>query len=92
MVLTEVMEWYRKRKKSLLVFKVNFEKVYDSLCQVFLDLVMAKMAFAFKWRCRIKGFLLNARASILVNRDPTDEFEICRGLRQGDPMSPFVRP
>lgn len=90
LILNEVMEWYRKRKRRLMIFKVDFEKAYDSLRWKFLDLVMAEMGFGFKWRRWIEGCLVNARASILVNGVPTDEFEICRGLRQGDPLSPFL--
>ncbi|GJU27390.1 putative RNA-directed DNA polymerase, eukaryota, reverse transcriptase zinc-binding domain protein [Tanacetum coccineum] len=38
----------------------------------------------------IKGCLRYARSSVLVNGSPTDEFEISRGLRQGDHLSPFL--
>lgn len=34
--------------------------------------------------------LSSSRASVLVNRAPTDDFLITRGVRQGDPLSPFL--
>ena len=31
LILNECMAWYRRRKKYLMVFKVDFEKAYDAL-------------------------------------------------------------
>ncbi|GKB18467.1 putative RNA-directed DNA polymerase, eukaryota, reverse transcriptase zinc-binding domain protein [Tanacetum coccineum] len=90
LVLSKVMAWHRKNKKKLMVFKVDFEKAFDSLKWDFLDLVMDKIGFGCKWRSCIKGCLRNARTSVLINGSPTKEFEIFRGLRQGDPLSPFL--
>lgn len=36
------------------------------------------------------GSLASSRASILINRSPTKEFSITKGVRQGDPISPFL--
>ncbi|KAL7606616.1 uncharacterized mitochondrial protein AtMg01250-like [Lactuca sativa] len=38
----------------------------------------------------MKELLSIARASVLINGSPTDEFQIHRGLRQGDPLSLFL--
>ncbi|GKA87761.1 putative RNA-directed DNA polymerase, eukaryota, reverse transcriptase zinc-binding domain protein [Tanacetum coccineum] len=89
-ILNEVLAEYRQHNKELLVFKVDFEKAFDSLHWDFLDAVMEKMGFGIKWRSWISGCLHNARSSILVNGSPTKEFELFRGLRQGDPLSPFL--
>ncbi|GJZ03678.1 ALP1-like protein isoform X1 [Tanacetum coccineum] len=43
-----------------------------------------------KWCSWIKACLNSSRASILINSSPTSEFSIKRGLRQGDPLSPFL--
>ncbi|GKA00908.1 RNA-directed DNA polymerase, eukaryota, reverse transcriptase zinc-binding domain protein [Tanacetum coccineum] len=90
LILNECMAWYRKRKKELLVFKVDFEKAFDSLRWDYLDVIMENLGFGFKWRTWIAGCLKNSRTSLLVNGSPTAEFEIFKGLRQGDPLSPFL--
>ncbi|GJY14799.1 RNA-directed DNA polymerase, eukaryota, reverse transcriptase zinc-binding domain protein [Tanacetum coccineum] len=90
LVLNECIDWYRKRNKALMVFKVDFEKAFDSLRWDYLNVIMEKLGFGFKWRMWISGCLKNSRASILINGSPTSEFDMFNGRRQGDPMSSFL--
>nr|GEY38854.1 hypothetical protein [Tanacetum cinerariifolium] len=48
------------------------------------------MGFGRKWCAWIRGCLESSVISILVNGSLTDEFKIRRGLRQRDPLSPFL--
>ncbi|XP_022023545.1 uncharacterized mitochondrial protein AtMg01250-like [Helianthus annuus] len=48
------------------------------------------MGFPPKWCKWVMGILESARASVLVNGAPTFEFKCNKGLRQGDPISPFL--
>ena len=89
-VANEVVDEARKLKKELLLFKVDFEKAYDLMDWHYLDAVMGKMNFPTMWRKWIKECVSIATASVLVNSSPTDEFLLERGLRQGDPLSPFL--
>jgi len=71
------------------MFKVDFEKAYDSVDLNYLDMVMGHMNFPTLWRKWINECIGTAKASVLVNGCPTEEFSFERGLRQGDPLSPF---
>nr|XP_043616166.1 uncharacterized mitochondrial protein AtMg01250-like [Erigeron canadensis] len=48
------------------------------------------MGFPSKWCSWIYGILSSARAAVLINGAPTFEFKCGKGMRQGDPISPFL--
>ena len=66
------------------------EKAYDSVRWVFLYDMLHRMGFHNKWIKWIQGCLESATVSVLVNGSPTEEFKPSRGLRQGDPLAPFL--
>ncbi|GKD83593.1 RNA-directed DNA polymerase, eukaryota, reverse transcriptase zinc-binding domain protein [Tanacetum coccineum] len=84
------MQWCRMKKKQALIFKVDFEKAYDSVRWDFLDDVLYNFGFGNKWRAWIQSCLRSSRGSILINGSPTEEFQFFKGLKQGDPLSPFL--
>ncbi|GKA08008.1 RNA-directed DNA polymerase, eukaryota [Tanacetum coccineum] len=89
-ILNEVLQWCKVKKKQSLIFKVDFEKAYDSVRWDFLDDVLSKFGFGEKWRKWIQCCLRSSRGSIIINGSPTEEFQFCKGLKQGDPLSPFL--
>ncbi|GJY51615.1 putative RNA-directed DNA polymerase, eukaryota, reverse transcriptase zinc-binding domain protein [Tanacetum coccineum] len=52
--------------------------------------MLSVLGFGNKWRSWIQSCLQSSRSSVLVNGSPTSEFLIKRGLREGDPLSPFL--
>ncbi|GKD44317.1 RNA-directed DNA polymerase, eukaryota [Tanacetum coccineum] len=89
-ILNEILQWCKTKKKQSLIFKVDFEKAFDSVRWDFLDDVLKKFGFGNKWCDWIQSCLTSSRGSILVNGSPTKEFQFCKGLKQGDPLSPFL--
>ena len=90
LIANEMVDEALKSKKDLLMFKVDFEKVYDSVDWGYLDEVMGSMYFPTLWSKWIKECVSTATTSVLVNGSPTDEFSHEWGLRQGDPLSPLL--
>ncbi|MCI26969.1 cysteine-rich receptor-like protein kinase [Trifolium medium] len=89
-IANEVVDEVHKSKKKLLLFKIDFEKSYDSVNWGYLYAVMGRMSFQILWKKWIDECVCSATVSVLVNGSPTDEFPLERGLRQGDPHSHFL--
>jgi len=56
------------------MFKVDFEKAYDSVDCNYLEAVMRKMNFLTLWRKWIMECVTLATSMTLVNESPTDKF------------------
>ncbi|GJV72985.1 RNA-directed DNA polymerase, eukaryota [Tanacetum coccineum] len=88
--LVSSLSWCKFKYNQAMVFKVDFAKAYDSIRWDYLDDVLNSFGFGSKWRSWIRGSLISGKASILVNGSPTSEFQFHRGLKQGDPLAPFL--
>ncbi|KAJ0797670.1 putative RNA-directed DNA polymerase [Helianthus annuus] len=90
LIVSEVIAWAKQSGKKFFMFKIDFAKAYDNVNWGFLIMVMRQMRFPEEWCSWIYGVLSSARSSILVNGSPTFEFSCGKGMRQGDPISPFL--
>nr|GEU80679.1 RNA-directed DNA polymerase, eukaryota, reverse transcriptase zinc-binding domain protein [Tanacetum cinerariifolium] len=60
-ILNEVLQWCKLKKKQSLIFKVDFEKAYDSVRWDFLDDILKKFGFGNKWCAWIQSCLRSSR-------------------------------
>jgi hypothetical protein len=75
-VVSEVIDFAKKAGKDCLIFKVDFEKAYDSVDWGFLDYMLCRFGFGEKWRAWMKACVCSGNMSILVNGSPTEEINI----------------
>ncbi|GJZ26142.1 RNA-directed DNA polymerase, eukaryota [Tanacetum coccineum] len=80
-------------KNELLLLSVRHKKqqaMFSKFRWDYLDDVLFSFGFGVKWRSWIKGSLISGMASVLVNGSPTSEFQFHCGLKQGDPLAPYL--
>ncbi|GJY47762.1 RNA-directed DNA polymerase, eukaryota [Tanacetum coccineum] len=80
-IFNELLSWCKHKKSNALIFKIGFEKTFDSVRWDYLDVVLANFGFGLKLRSWIQGCLNSAMGSILVNGSPTSEFKFSKGLK-----------
>ena len=90
LIANEVIDSWQKRKEKGLICKLDIEKAYDSINWKFLMKVSQKIGFGAKWLGWMWSSLSSAKFSVLVNGVPVGFFPSTKGLRQGDPLSPYL--
>ena len=65
-------------------------KAYDRLEWDYLQAMMEKLGFAPSWIDTVMAMVSSVSFSVLFNGERLEHFYPSRGIRQGDPISPYL--
>lgn len=80
----------RRGRRGFMMVKLDLNKAYDSLDWGFLQSVLERVGIPNKISDLIMFSLRETRISILWNGGKLPAFGVGRGLRQGDPLAPYL--
>eukprot|EP00253_Pinus_taeda_P010222 PITA_10222 len=89
-VTQEVIHSMKTKKQKGMMIKLDLSKAYDRVIWQYLEEILRSFGFSNRWISWVLSCISTPNFSILVNGTPSKTFKASRGIRQGNPISPFL--
>jgi hypothetical protein len=87
---TELVQCYYQRKEPTIVLNIDFAKAFDSVCWSCLLAILHACGFLEVWCNWIPCLQETVKSAVLLNGVTSHWISCRKGLRQGDPMFPYL--
>ena len=84
------MRNHNKGKSGFMALKLDMTKAYDRVEWSYMEKVLIKMGFQNRLVHLMMACITTALYSVLINGQPYRHITPTRGLRQGNPLSPYL--
>ena len=89
-LIADLMDVTKQKKLESFILAIDLEKAFDSLNWQFLFKTLNWFGFGNSFQKWIKLLYTDAKACIINNGFTTNYFNLYNGVRQGDPLSPYL--